>query len=518
MKRINRDILGELIRVRAERELSEGRICGKEITVLQDGETVFHGTFGTASAGGPPLRENMIYRIASMTKPATAAGVLILADAGKIDLYAPVSDYYPEAARLSVATVENGKIISLKPAKTSIRIIDLLSHTSGIGCSPVLETLKESDARLPFGEAVKRILSCPLSFEPRSWQAYSPTAAFDVAAWIIEIASDMPYAEFLKKKIFDPLGMIDTGFDLSPEQRERTVAIYDRTPDGHGFNSPTVDGCVFEDFLPERTAAGAGLASTAADYSVFAETLRRGGKSPSGVRVLSEEAVKRILSYPLSFEPLTWQAYSPTAAFDVAAGIIEIASDMPYSDFLKKNIFNPLGMADTGFDLSPEQWERTVALYDRGPDGHGFNSPTVDGCVFEDFLPERTAAGAGLASTASDYCIFAETLRRGGISPSGVRILSEESVKLMRTPNVPENIPMGYERWGLGVRVITASRYPHGPGVGCFGWSGAYGTHFWVDPENRITAVLMKNSRYDGGAGNASACGLERDVYDSTEG
>ena len=380
MKRINRDILEELILARAERELSEGRICGKEITVLQDGETVFHSTFGRVSAGGPPLRENMIYRIASMTKPLTAAAVLTLADAGKIDLYAPISDYYPEAARLSVAEVENSKVISLKPAKTSIRIIDLLSHTSGIGCSPVLETLKESDARLPFGEAVKRILSCPLSFEPRSWQAYSPTAAFDVAAWIIEIASDMPYAEFLKKKIFDPLGMIDTGFDLSPEQRERTVAIYDRTPDGHGFNSPTVDGCVFEDFLPERTAAGAGLASTAADYSVFAETLRRGGKSPSGVRVLSEEAVK-----------------------------------------------------------------------------------------------------------------------------------------LMRTPNVPDSIPMGYERWGLGVRVITDCRYPHGLGPGCFGWSGAYGTHFWVDPENNITALMMKNSRYDGGAGNASACGLERDVYDSAE-
>ena len=380
MKTINKDTLGRLIRRRTEDELSQGRICGKEITVLQDGETVFHVTFGRISVGGAPLRENMIYRIASMTKPVTAAAVLILADAGKIDLYAPVSDYYPEAAHMRVATVENGKIISLRPVETPIRIIDLLSHTSGIGCSPVLETLKESDARLPFGEAVKKILSYPLSFEPRLWQAYSPTAAFDVAAGIIEIVSDRPYAVFLKKKIFEPLGMDDTGFDLSPEQRERTVSIYDRDEDGRGFDSPTVDSCVFEDFLPERTAAGAGLASTAADYSVFAETLRR-----------------------------------------------------------------------------------------------------------------------------------------GGISPSGVRILSEEAVKLMITPNVPDSIPMGYERWGLGVRVITDARYPHGLGPGCFGWSGAYGTHFWVDPENRNTAVMMKNSRYDGGAGNMSACGFERDVYDSAE-
>ena len=380
MKKIDLDKLGRLVLRRADEELSQGRICGKEITVLQDGEMVFHGVFGSASVGGPALRGNMIYRIASMTKPVTAAAVLMLADGGKIDLYAPLSDYYPEASSLMVAEVKDGRIVSLRAAENPIRVIDLLSHTSGIGCSPVLETLTESDARLPLGEAVKKILALPLSFEPRTWQAYSPSAAFDVAAGIVAIASDMPYAEFLKKKIFDPLGM-----------------------------------------------------------------------------------------------------------------------------------------ADTGFALSPEQWRRTVAIYDRDADGRGFDSATVEGCVFEDFLPERSSAGAGLASTASDFSVFAETLRLGGVSPSGVRILSEEAVRLMRTPNVPESIPMGYERWGLGVRVIVDSRYPHGLCPGCFGWSGAYGTHFWVDPENRITAVMMKNSRYDGGAGNMSACGLERDVYDSAE-
>ena len=380
MKKIDRDKLGRLILRRAEEELSQGRICGKEITVLQDGERVFHGVFGSASVGGPALRGNMIYRIASMTKPVTAAAVLMLADGGKIDLYAPLSDYYPEASSLMVAEVKDGRIVSLRAAENPIRVIDLLSHTSGIGCSPVLETLTESDARLPLGEAVKKILALPLSFEPRTWQAYSPTAAFDVAAGIVAIASDMPYAEFLKKKIFDQLGM-----------------------------------------------------------------------------------------------------------------------------------------ADTGFALSPEQWRRTVAIYDRDADGRGFDSATVEGCVFEDFLPERSSAGAGLASTASDFSVFAETLRLGGVSPSGVRILSEEAVRLMRTPNVPESIPMGYERWGLGVRVIVDSRYPHGLCPGCFGWSGAYGTHFWVDPDNKIVAIYMKNSFYDGGSGAVTAAHFEEDVKNSMD-
>ena len=68
------------------------------------------------------------------------------------------------------------------------------------------------------------------------------------------------------------------------------------------------------------------------------------------------------------------------------------------------------------------------------------------------------------------------------------------------------------QQWGLGVRVITQNTYPHLP-VGAFGWSGAYGTHFWVDPDNQITAVYMKNSHYDGGSGANTAAKFEEDVY-----
>ena len=70
----------------------------------------------------------------------------------------------------------------------------------------------------------------------------------------------------------------------------------------------------------------------------------------------------------------------------------------------------------------------------------------------------------------------------------------------------------GSQRWGLSVRVITLDSYKRLP-VGCFGWSGAYGTHFWVDPENKITAVYMKNSQFDGGSGASTAARFEEDVY-----
>ena len=151
-------------------------------------------------------------------------------------------------------------------------------------------------------------------------------------------------------------------------------------------------------------------------------------------------------------------------------------------------------------------------MHARTPEGQSKTARVPDGCVFGDFIPERLVAGGGLAVTAEDYIRFAEMLRRGGTAEDGTRLISEKMVRTMATPRVPEEVKMGDERWGLGMRVVVGQGYPHGLPVGCFGRSGAYGTHFWVDPVNRISVVMMKNSLYDGGAGNRSACQLERDV------
>ena len=93
------------------------------------------------------------------------------------------------------------------------------------------------------------------------------------------------------------------------------------------------------------------------------------------------------------------------------------------------------------------------------------------------------------------------------------RILSEETFSLMNTAYIPSG---NNHSWGLGVTIITSEAYETLP-VGAFGWSGAYGSHFWVDPVNRITAVYMKNSRFDGGAGNKSAKAFELAVFESME-
>ena len=207
----------------------------------------------------------------------------------------------------------------------------------------------------------------------------------------------------------------------------------------------------------------------------------------------------------IQFEPGSEVLYSGTASFSVLAAIIEKITDTKYEDFLKENIFDPLGMTDTTFAPSLEQWKRMIDMHDYA-DGKSFLGHSYDGCVFEDYPTSHQLGGAGLVSTLDDYSRFAEMLLNNGES-----IISPESVKLMSTPHVPYAIQQRSRRWGLSVKVVTDESGESLP-LGAYGWSGAYGTHFWVDPENKITAVYMKNSQYDGGGGSVTGTNFEWDV------
>lgn len=233
-------------------------------------------------------------------------------------------------------------------------------------------------------------------------------------------------------------------------------------------------------------------------------------ENPSTITL--EKAVDFISHQPLLFEPGTQQSYS-TQSYDVMARIIEKVSGKSYEQYLKDNIFTPLGMTDTTFAPSQEQFERMVAVhYEK--DGVVTDVVTPEGVVFSTYPVNYPAAGAGLASTASDYLKFAQMLASGGVAADGTRILGEKYVRLMATP-VPETdkIMNGTVRWGLGVRVFAKSDgdLPKGS----FGWSGAYGTHFWIDPVNHIVALYMKNSASDGGAGCQTGNEFEQDVMAS---
>lgn len=214
----------------------------------------------------------------------------------------------------------------------------------------------------------------------------------------------------------------------------------------------------------------------------------------------------------LDFEPFSMQRYSPFAAFDALEAIAEEVTKQDFESFLQENIFIPCNMKDTTFCPTEEQWDRVAVMHNKN-DGKSVIGNIRSGCVFGQFPCEHKLAGAGLVSTINDYSHFAQMLLNEGMI-NNKQILSYETFKLMTNAYVPTNIMPGNENWGLGVRVITDESYGLLP-VGSFGWSGAYGTHFWIDPSNNAYAVFMKNSQFDGGSGNKSACRFEEAVHNS---
>lgn len=220
------------------------------------------------------------------------------------------------------------------------------------------------------------------------------------------------------------------------------------------------------------------------------------------------------LKMGLEYEPGTRQEYSGMAAYDILAKIVEEVSGVDYWHFLKREIFEPCDMQDTVFVPSEEQWKRLVSMH-TNIGGENVVDTTYNNRVFEDFPCTHYLGGAGLVSTLNDYVKFAKMLLNNG-RVGTKQLLSQELVELMRKPHVSSEIMPGPERWGLGVRVVVDESYKDLP-VGAYGWSGAYGTHFWVDPENEIIAVYMKNSRIDGGSGNESGKNFEKAVRNSLQ-
>jgi CubicO group peptidase (beta-lactamase class C family) len=199
------------------------------------------------------------------------------------------------------------------------------------------------------------------------------------------------------------------------------------------------------------------------------------------------EYLPRLAQTPLEFQPGTRWAYSAQAGFDLLLHVVELTSGLQADQFLKTRIFDPLGMKDTFY--YPVEHPRLASRYDRQPDGTlRRNSSTPN------FLNGRYfGGGGGLASTAEDYFQFAQMLLDGG-QRNGKRLLSPRGVEMMASVMAPDTLPgrQPGEAYGLSMRVVNdpAARNTF-VSKGTFGWSGAYGTHFWIDPKEKVIGILM---------------------------
>jgi CubicO group peptidase (beta-lactamase class C family) len=244
------------------------------------------------------MKSDSIFWIASLTKPVTSVAAMILVDAGKLDLDAPVSNYLPDLGNMKVGAQitdpATGKTeLALEPPKRPMVVRDLLRHTSGLVYPPQyvdmpinrLYTKAVFDRDKTLADFVTSLASLPLAHQPGEVWEYS--WGIDVLARIVEVVSGQSFDQFLASRIFEPLSMVDTGFFVPQEKLNRLVeAPIQRNPQ-------------FDVTRPGKLlSGGAGLVSTAEDYLRFCQMLLNGGEL-AGARILKEETVRAMTSNSL---------------------------------------------------------------------------------------------------------------------------------------------------------------------------------------------------------------------------
>ena len=228
------------------------------------------------------------------------------------------------------------------------------------------------------------------------------------------------------------------------------------------------------------------------DYSLFDEAMK---KAKEEGKTTTQELVRAMASKTLGFEPGTRFRYS--LCHDVLGALVEIWSGETLGNYMRKNIFEPLGMKDTFFGV-PEDTSRMPSLYSNYGNPPSFKKENFH-CVYN-LSPNYESGGAGLTSTTDDYALFLDMVACGGVGKTGARILSPETVKLWGTNHVSgaaaddfDVMRPGYG-YGLGVRVHM---YPERSNtispVGEFGWDGAAGAFAMVDPVNNISLTYFQN-------------------------
>jgi CubicO group peptidase (beta-lactamase class C family) len=278
-----------------------------------------------------------------------------------------------------------------------------------------------------------------------------------------------------------------------PEFRGMKVAI--PLPNQGGRGAPPAAGGRGGVPAPQFYTVPAEREITIRDLLTHVSGLASGPMSNSETQKLNRRPDENLASYIprlgttlLEFQPGSRWAYSAQAGFDTLGRIVEIVSGMPLDQFFRQRIFDPLGMKDIFFWPPDDRWPRVASVYTRGANGlqKSQNPNNMSSKVY--FM-----GSGGLISTAEDYLPMGVMLANGG-QWNGKRLLSPKTVEMMRAVHVPDTLPgrQPGEGYGLSVRVVSDHvKRETLLSTGSFGWSGVYGTHFFVDPVEQVVAVLM---------------------------
>jgi CubicO group peptidase (beta-lactamase class C family) len=271
--------------------ITSWRIPWAEVCVMHRNETVFRYRNGYANLEeSAPIEEGHMFNLYSMTKILTCTAALQLVEKGSMLLNDPLSAYLPEYAEMTVKrTLPDGSIV-MDEATAPITVRDLFTMTAGFSydleSSSIQEVIRSTKGTVPTREFARALAKEPLLFDPGTRWNYS--LCHDVLAALVEAVDGRRFGTYVRDEITGPLGMLDTTFELTDEQRSRLVPQYEYTE--------SLDKPVRSDGNPYRLgtlfeSGGAGLLSTVSDYVRFLNTLTNQGTSPDGVRILSSATV-----------------------------------------------------------------------------------------------------------------------------------------------------------------------------------------------------------------------------------
>lgn len=296
-----------------------------------------------------------------------------------------------------------------------------------------------------------------------------------------KLSLDQPISDFIPEfhhqVVVDKFNAADTSFTTVPAKREVT----------------------FRDLLTHTSGIDYSDIGSATGKAIYAKA-----KIPSGLGYFNESLLDRMKALgkqPLLFQPGEKWQYGLNS--DLLGCLIEVISGMSLEDFLRANIFVPLGMNDTYFNVPASKSNRLAAVYTEDSVGHIIPWSHTFRNIDPDYPlmnKHYFSGGAGLSSTVYDYAIFLQMLLNGGIY-NGHRILSPRSVELMTSPQLDFNYN-GIDNFGLGFGLTSAKSGARNPRhEGSYGWGGYYGTTYWVDPKAHLVALIYTqhtpNSHWD---------------------
>lgn len=358
---------------KAMREMVDKNEVSGAVTVVASPDKILHlETTGLADiAANKPMAEDTVFWIASMSKPVTAVAVLMLQDEGKLKASDPVAKYIPEFANL--------KTPSGKPA--NLTITQILNHTSGLGeaSGPEAQKAKTLADLVPIWMAAK------MNHEPGEKWSYNQSG-INAAGRIVEVISGMSFDQFLEKRLFAPLGMKDTTFYPTDEQKSRLVTAYAKRDTGKLEMVPPRPDFGPKDRPPQGNG---GLYSTALDYARFCQMLLGDGMY-GGKRILSAEAMK-FINTPTTGEIPTGffqQKYGMNYGWGLGTCVLKTPHEGP-AGVLSAGSFGHGGAWGTQAWIDPKKGVAYILMVQRA------NFPNADGSDVRRAFQEAAAGALG---------------------------------------------------------------------------------------------------------------------------